>query len=351
MVMAALAPVIVLARPSLAQNGKDTPIRLETHADPFDYRSATSMALHLPLRHAARHWKLCAVFPHIKDEYWLSVAWGMTREAQRLGVGLAISETGGYRSVDTQAQRLRDCTSKGADAAILGTVSYDAPQMLQAIAEVSQATPVIAAVNDVASRDIAVKVGVSWREMGALLGKHLSALHPAGSGPRRAVLATGPKEAGWVSFLSKGLEEGLKQGAVQLVDTGWGDTDAQEQFDVAETLLERNPAIDDFIGSAPAVEAMVSIARTRPAWRNIAIAATYYTQAVRRGMKRGRISAAPFDDPALQGRLSIEYAVRAIEGNVDFRQIGPPVQLVTRDSLPPLDALAPADFRPVFELQ
>lgn len=43
--------------------------------------------------------------------------------------------------------------------------------------------------------------------------------------------------------------------------------------------------------------------------------ATFYTPAIRRGL----IEAAPFDDPVLQGRLAVEYAVRAIEGRLDQR--------------------------------
>jgi protein TorT len=65
-------------------------------------------------------------------------------------------------------------------------------------------------------------------------------------------------------------------------------------------------------------------------------------------MVRGRIVAAPFDDPALQGRLAIEYAVRAIEGSIDYRQIGPAIKLATQTTLPPATALAPAEFRPEF---
>lgn len=323
-------------------------MRLETHAVPFDYRSAVIAVTHQPLGRAARHWKLCAVFPHIKDEYWLSVAWGMAEESRRLGVGLTISETGGYRSVAAQADRLRQCKDDGADAAILGTVSYDAPQILSAISEVSHSMPVVAAVNDVGSQQVKVKVGVSWREMGLHLGSYLARLNPPGSAAKTAVVATGPREAGWVSFLSEGLDTGLAPSSITIAETGWGDTGTQEQLSVAEDLLERNPDLDYFIGSAPAVEAIVSIARSKPELRSIVIAATYYTHAVRRGMLRGRIAAASFDDPALQGRLAIEYAVRSVEGSIDYRQIGPPIRLVTQSDLPAVGALAPAEFRPEF---
>lgn len=340
-----------VANPAITQDAQLAPIPLETHADPFDYRSAVSQLIHVPLARAAKPWKLCAVFPHIKDEYWISVDYGMAEEARRLGVSLSISETGGYRSVEAQAERLRDCLQRGADAAILGSVTYDGRPMLDAITDVSTRIPVIAAVNDVGSRQVAVKVGVSWREMGERLGAYLSQQFPAADATQNVVLATGPREAGWVSFLAEGISKGLQKSSLSLIGTGWADTDAQEQFGIAEDLLERNANIDCFIGSAPAVEAVVSLLRTRAGHAGMKVAATYYTQAVRRGMMRGRILAAPFDDPALQGRISIEYAVRAIEHTVDHRQIGPPIRLVTSKSLPPANALAPADFHLVFEIK
>lgn len=313
----------------------------------MDYDSTPRAVRHVPLATARAHWRLCAVFPHIKDEYWLSVAYGMSEEARRLGVALAITETGGYGSVAAQAAALAGCR---ADAVILGTVSYDGPEILEAIAQASRRMPVVAAVNDVASPHVAVKVGVSWRDMGRTLGAWLARRHPPGGAEQCAVLATGPRGAGWVAILSRGLSEGLAQSRVSLVETGWADTGTREQLALAEELLARNPRLDYFIGSAPAAEAAVSLMRTRGLARGMTVLATYYTQAVRRGIMRGRIEAAPFDDPALQGRLSVEFAVRAIEGAVPYRQIGPTVTLVTRDHLPPQGALAPADFRPVFEV-
>lgn len=342
MLLAGLAPA-----PAIAQGYGQAPILLETRADAFDDASPVRPVPHVPLKAAAAHWKLCAVFPHIKDEYWLSVAYGMAEETRRLGVALTISETGGYRSADAQAKRLRACEG---DAAILGSVSYDGPETMAAIAAVSKRMPVIAAVNDVASRDVAVKVGVSWRDMGRTLGDYLAWKHPKGGAPLRALLATGPKEAGWVAILAAGLEQALAGSSIMIAETGWADTGPQEQLELAEGLLERHPAPDLFIGSAPAAEAVVSLKRMRGIAPAMKVVATYYTQAIRRGIMRGRIEAAPFDDPTLQGRLAVEYAVRAIEGKVDHRQIGPPVILVTREQLPPYEALAPADFRPVFAL-
>ncbi len=40
--------------------------------------------------------KLCALYPHLKDSYWLSVNAGMVEQARARGVMLKTFEAGGY---------------------------------------------------------------------------------------------------------------------------------------------------------------------------------------------------------------------------------------------------------------
>ena len=316
--------------------------------DPFDYTGPKTGVIHLPLVEARRHWRLCAIVPHVKDEYWLSVGYGMVEEARRLGVALNISETGGYRSADQQASRIDACRAEGADAIVLGSVGYDTPQIAAAIDRAAPKTPVVAAINDVGFRAVAAKVGVSWRDMGLQVGEFLARRHPRGSGRVRAVIATGPTMAGWVGFLASGIREGLEGSDVEIVEEGGADTDTQEQLTLVEDLLDRHPDVDYLIGSAPAIEAAISVERIRARSGRVRLVATYYTQAIRRGLLRGRVDAAPFDDPRLQGRLAVEMAVRAIEGSIERRQIGPEIRLAEPGALPPADALSPPQARPEF---
>ena len=47
-----------------------------------------------PLK-AKRAWKLCALYPSLKDSYWLSLNYGMQEAARRYGVGF--KSAGGRR--------------------------------------------------------------------------------------------------------------------------------------------------------------------------------------------------------------------------------------------------------------
>ncbi len=77
--------------------------------------SARSVADYVPLEKADEPWNLCVSVPHMKDAYWLGVAYGATEQAKELGVNLSIVEAGGYENLPTQISQIEDC-AQSADA-------------------------------------------------------------------------------------------------------------------------------------------------------------------------------------------------------------------------------------------
>ena len=315
------------------------------------YDGAPAPALHSPLARAAQKWRLCAVLPHVKDPYWLDVVFGMTNEARRLRVGLRIVETGGYYGKSQQIAALAGCASGGADAIILGSVVYADAEMAAAVAAAAKTAPVVAAVNDVDAPALSAKVGVSWRRMGEDLGRWFAERHPAGSKPVEALFATGPSGAGWTGFLGEGLAAGLSGSAVSVAASEGADSDTFDQYRLVERLLERRPGADYLIGTAPAIESARALQAGRPELGRIGLAATYFTSPLRRPLAQERILAAPFDWPRTQGELAVEYAVRAREGLLDHRQIGPRVTLLTAGTRLDRQHFAPPDFEPSFDVE
>ncbi|VDY36827.1 Solute binding receptor protein [Salmonella enterica subsp. arizonae] len=58
---------------------------------------------------AIKPWKLCALYPSLKDSYWLSVNYGMQKAAKFYGVDLKVLEANGYRQLATQQQQMMQC--------------------------------------------------------------------------------------------------------------------------------------------------------------------------------------------------------------------------------------------------
>lgn len=323
--------------------------RLETWDTPFDYESPSRIIEYRPVERASKPWLICASYPHLKDSYWLSVNYGMVEEAQRLGVRLRVVEAGGYPNLERQIAQVKECVADGADALALGTVSFDG--MTPTVLELSRSIPVIGVVNDIADPGVSAKTGVSWTTMGRLPGEYLARNHPPGTQRVKVAWFPGPRGSGWVPFVEKGFRSAIAGSAADIVVTKYGDTGKEIQVILVEEALEERPDIDYIVGSAVTAEAAISVLRARGLQDDIAVIADYYTHAVYRGIKRGRIQAAPTDFPVLQGRLGIDQAVRVLEGRLEVRHAGPEIRLVRKENVDEIgarDSLAPATFSPTF---
>jgi len=324
---------------------------LETWQVPYDYQSKSSNIQYTPLEKASRKWRICTSYPHLKDAYWLSVNYGMVEESKRLGVSLEVAEAGGYPNVERQKLQITEC-AKNADILVLGSVSFDG--LTETVLKIAEKIPVVAVVNDIADDGISAKTGVSWISMGQVTGEYLARRHPKGSPPVTVAWFPGPRSSGWVPFVEQGFRNALADSSAQIVVTKYGDTGKEIQLLLIEEALEEQPNVDYIVGSAVTAEAAVGVLRARGLTDQIKVLADYFTHAVYRGLKRGRIVAAPTDFPVKQGRLGIEQAVRVLEGKLEIKHLGPAIKLVDTESVDEIGtegSLAPATFAPTFVVE
>jgi len=344
-----LVTVYVALQVAAASAAQAETWRLETWAAPFDYSSESRVIDYQPTTKASRQWHLCIAYPHLKDAYWLNVNYGMVQEARRLGVAFTLVEAGGYPNLERQRQQIEQCTDAGADALIVGTVSFRG--LNQSISRIAETMPVLATVNDIEDAGITAKSGVSWTTMGQVAGEFLAEKHKAGTEPVKVAWFPGPQGAGWVEFIETGFRRGLKDSAVEVVVTKWGDTGKEIQRTLVQEVLESHPQVDYIVGNALMAEAAISTLRNRKLENQIKIVSTYFTPAVYRGIRRGRILAAPTDAPVMQGRISIDQAVRILEGRHVVKHTGPQILMIDQGNWQEFDisdSLAPPSFSPTF---
>lgn len=325
---------------------------LQVPAVAFDDDSPKTELSYQALDRAEKSWKICVIYPHLKDAYWLSVNYGMVEEAKRLGVTFDLYEAGGYPNLERQIEQVETCGKLKMDALILGPVSYAG--LTPSVVEIARSMPVIAAVNDMDDAGVTAKASVSWREMGAAAGREIARRHPKGSAPVRLAWFPGPKGAGWVQFVERGFMEALAQSSAEIVATRFGDTGLEQQVRLVEDVLDTVTELDYLVGSGPMAEAAVSVLRARGLGDRIGVLSTYVSHGVYRGIKRGRILAAPTDFAVLQGRLAVEMAVRAIEGKLTIHHAGPRIVALTPANIESIgtgESLAPASFVPVFRVE
>ncbi len=349
----AVSTSILLAGSAFARDTAWFPYPVEVWDPPFNMESPRSKLDYVPLEAASRKWDLCISFPHMKDAYWLGVDYGITEEAKRLGVKANVVEAGGYTELNNQISQIEDCVSAGADAVIIGAISFDGLNNL--VGEIrAKNIPVIDVINGMSSDRLSAKSLVSFGEMGAKAGAFLAGLHPKGSDLVKVAWFPGPAGAGWVEAGNAGFTGAVENSAIDLVETKYGDTGKEAQAKLVEDTLEAHPDLSYIVGTAVTAEAAIPILRSRGLEGQVKIVSYYYTPGVDRGISRGQILAAPTDSTVIQGRIAIDQAVRILEGKEYQKHVGPALYVVTQENhgdFDPSSTLAPSGFSPVFSVE
>ena len=316
----------------------------------FDMASPRSKMDYTPLAKASKPWNICVSFPHMKDAYWSAVNYGVADEAKRLGVKMQLVEAGGYTNLNKQISQIEDCVAGGAKAVVIGAISFAGLNNM--VKEVrAKGIPVIDVINGMSSKELSAKSLVSFGEMGFKAGEYVARMHPAGSKPVKVAWFPGPPGAGWVEAGNAGFQKAVKGSAIQVAETKYGDTGKEVQLKLIEDTLQAHPDVKYIIGTAVTAEAAVGLLRARGLSDQIKIMSYYFTPGVFRGIKRGRIMAAPTDSTVIQGRVAIDQAVRILEGKDYQKHVGPKLYMIDGKNVGSFDrnsALAPDGFKPTF---
>ncbi len=348
--LAAISALVLFAAGARAETWYPYPVEVWTK--PFDMAAPRNSIDYTPLERASRPWEICVSFPHMKDAYWLGVNYGAASEAERVGVKMQLVEAGGYTELNTQISQIEDCVAAGADAVVIGAISFDGLNNL--VSEIrSRDIPVIDVINGMSSPELSAKSLVSFGEMGGKAGEFLADAHPRGGTPAKVAWFPGPPGAGWVEAGNEGFVNAIKGSALDLVDTKYGDTGKEAQSALVEDALETHPDLDYIAGTAVTAEAAIPILRARGLSDRVKVVSYYFTPGVDRGIARGQILAAPTDSPVIQGRIAIDQAVRILEGTNYQKHVGPALFVVTSDNHADFDStstLAPGGFKPVFRV-
>ena len=302
---------------------------------------------HTPLTKANKPWKLCALVPHLKDAYWIGINYGLAKQSQVLGLGLELHEAGGYGNTQTQLAQLKSCLDGDADAILLGAVS---PHLLEN-QTLELTKPVLALVNQLADSRVQTHIGVNWYQMGYLTGQFL-----ASTPYQRLAMLAGPEGRGGTDLVEKGVRQALQDSTVEIVAVMHADNNRNLYRDQLNLLLNQNmqPLPQALLGSAVAIEAAMGTLRQGNMTDKMALVSSYLSPDVMRGLKRNKVAYANDDRVVLQGRLAVDLAVRRLQGEKAFGDIGPAILQLRPDNLNSMqldDSLAPADFYPVYRVE
>ncbi|QUM77064.1 TMAO reductase system periplasmic protein TorT [Moritella sp. 24] len=299
--------------------------------------------------------RLCAVYPHLKDSYWLSINFGMTERAKQRGISLKVLEAGGYQNRHEQWAQIQQCLTWQADAILVGAIYYD--QFSSKLTTLNNTVPLFGLVNEISTPSLTASTGVSWYQMGENLGQYLSRKHPKTTSNTKLKLAwlPGPKSGGGSEQATQGLKDALINSDVEIVSIKHGLNNKMRQFSlINETLAEfKDNELDYLAGNAIMAEMAINELGKLEQNKRPQIVSHYLSHGVYRGIKRGKILMANSDQMVLQGAMAIDQAVDYLLTKTYISNQGPEILTVTKDLLaqfPTAQSLSPSNFKPIYSV-
>lgn len=339
----------VLALPALAL--AQTPASTSWNAQLEDLSDGkASIIQYSPQDKASKPWKICALFPHMKDTIWLAMNYGIVEEARRQGAAVTIYQAGGYENLPKQLTQFDDCMASNFDALIVGAISEAG--LARKFNEAQKAgKPVIAVLNPVDKAPTTSKVFANNVIMGEQTGQYLA--DAAGDQPSKIIALPGPAGSGWAEQFAEGLKNIVdKNDKLELLEEKFGDTGVAVQLGLVQNSLQAYPDVNVLWGNATMVEA--AIGSVLEAGRDdIKLIAAYENQAMLNALQNDQILGFATQYPVLQGRLSVDLAIRALEGQDVPTFLSPIPRMVSKESLADIDmnsVLAPSNYKAVYSV-
>ena len=312
----------------------------------FDASSGKNVTVeYSPLDKAAKPWKLCVLFPHMKDSFWVAVAYGIVQEARRMNVNMTLYEAGGYVNLPKQLSQFDNCMASGFDAIIVGAISEAG--LSQKFAEgIAKGKPVISTVNPVPKAELTAKMFVEFDTMGKQTGDYL--VQYLKGKEANAVNFPGPAGSGWAESFNDGFKSAIKGTKVKLLDEKFGDSGVGVQLKLVQDALQTYPDMNVIWGTAPTAEAAIGAVAEIGRQKDILIMSSYENQAMLDALNKGEILGFATQYPVLEGRVAIDMAVRALEKQPLMKFVKPIPDMIAsgnKDKINMSLVLAPASWK------
>lgn len=345
----ALAMALILP-PSISQAADGWPLQVKDATKGSD--AARVQAQYVPLDRADKRYKICALFPHLKDSIWLAVNYGLVEEAKRLGVGMALYEAGGYDNLPRQLAQFDDCMAGKFDAIVVGAISEGGlAQKLKQAADSGK--PVIAVLNQIDKAPVAGRVYPYIPDMTQASAAFLTRQLAGEEG--RVVTFPGPAGSGWAELFNNSFKHDVaEQGNIKVIGERFGDSGVSAQLRLIQDALQSYPTLNAVYGGAPAIEAAVGTLAASGR-QDVVLVPAYENSAIIMMTKNEDLPGFITQYPVAQGRIAMDMAIRAIEKKLTMTYVNPIPKSISAKDLEDLDTSigisAPKGFRATYSVE
>ncbi|MFT4218981.1 MAG: TMAO reductase system periplasmic protein TorT [Microbacterium sp.] len=309
----------------------------------------------IPVDEVTEPWKVCVLFPHVKDPYWLATNYGTLVEAQRDGLEYQLYEAGGYDNLDKQVTQMEDCITQGYDAIVLGAISAKG-LCTQIASALDKGIPVVDFINgtdcpDSLENPLFSHALVSFHDLAVTTAEYL--IDHSEGGDRSVGFFPGPEGAGWSDAAVEGFNSTIEGTKVSIAVTRRADTGLDTQLALIEDSLKAYPDINTIVGVDIAAEAGVVAARNAGVQDSVDVFAFDIIPGVFDAIVDGDAVGSPTDYTVVQGRMAVDQAVRLLEGQTLRSPIAGPIpEMVTAENAEKIEytlMFAPRSFQATFQ--
>lgn len=312
--------------------------------------SATKQIEYTPLEKATKPWRLCVLYPHIQDSYYVAVNYGVIEEAKRLGVKVTVFQAGGYTALTKQVSQYDDCLASGADAILVAAIS-EAGMSAKINEGMGKGIPNIAFVCPIDKTPITAKIVPDFYQKGFETGEFVK--KTLAGKPSTAVAFPGPQGSGWAETYMAGFRKSTETGDVKLLSEQFGEASVPAQLKLVEDALQTYPDVNVIWGGAPTAEAATS-AVADAGRDDVMIVSSYENAKMLKLVEDGEVAAFATEYPVIMGRIAVDLAVRALEKQPVEKEMLVAPGLVTKENIASFDTtqiFAPEGTKPEFSVK
>ncbi len=320
------------------------PQSVESREPPFHRGGSFTRHDYVPLAGATERWELCATVPPLMFEYFRALASGLEAEAERQGVSIAIMGVDGF-DIDAQAAILDTCLEEGAHALIVGAVARDGLGSVLSRARAS-GVPVIDVGTGSGSDNVTARIVTDRHDVGRIAGAFLADRHPPGADTARVVWLYGPRGSSVSERIDAGFRAGIERSAVDVVYAEDMGLDEQTIRRTLREVIDEVGTFDSLVGGVRAVQlATEELASAFPVG-TVELVSVTLSSSMLDLIEAGRVFAGVDDRIAIQGRIAVDLAIRAIEERPHLKDLRPTLRIVDRGNIQSIDRMRmfpPAD--------
>lgn len=283
---------------------------------------------------ASKAWKLGSVMKFMGNPYWQLLAKGMEDEAKKNGLNFEVQAAQSESDQSGQLANFETMIEKGFDAFLLSPQTDT--NLIPAVEKARAKNLLLVNVDDAVLEDAEHFVGPNQYENGIRAANYFISQMPAGG---KVAVIEGQPGVYAAKQRTLGFKDTMKDKPFEVVASVPGNWDRQVALDAATTILQQHPDLLGFyVNNDTMALGVVEAVKNAKLLGKVAVIGTDGIGEAYDSIRAGELTGTVDSFPELTGNVSVDVALRMLEGQKLPRAVFSPQNLITLKNIDsPLD--------------